>query len=545
MEDLRQLVEICERPIGQVSDETIDSLKPMHLQQLCEVHGLSTYGDAQGLRERLKNFRDKDGEFAPIKIETNGKPPAFPRTQRPPTNLWAATQQPTTNVALGLSTYTAATAASTSVASHEQNGKSHNRAIHRIHLSSIQHNYSVVQSTAAQQQCQVIVVVKADGYGHGAVLTTCHLVEFCGAEAFAVATLEEGVALRKALEEHFSSVMESVERVRPRVRILVLGAPVGYPACFDSYLHYDIELMVSGPEVAASLAQWMKDHDRRKRAEVLRVAESRKEELIGNEALAVNPLMNMVVRQGNNGRDECDNETGEVFEATKPTQQENIDINISEHSVLQTKMNAATLTNVTGHDLAREVRQILIGQKHASISTVVEEGNTRRSSQLSSTPSRTPVDNAPRTNPPKPESNSKNPTLFCGIEDAAKYSRQNEMRVRRLSELGSDTPGKSRRNSGLESDGPLIRKKLRWHALVDSGMGRLGFTTREVGDASRSGSPVESDPKSDCIGPTDDRSEVSSLSSALSRDTVDIIQELYEAEVHEGAAIGEQSIILC
>ena len=116
-----------------------------------------------------------------------------------------------------------------------------NRAIHRINLSSIRHNYNEVQSSAAKQQCDVIVVVKADGYGHGAILTACHLVEHCGASAFAVATLEEGIALRRAFEEKFPTFT--------RERILVLGAPVGYPHCFDTYLHNSIELMVSSSHV--------------------------------------------------------------------------------------------------------------------------------------------------------------------------------------------------------------------------------------------------------------------------------------------------------
>ena len=103
--------------------------------------------------------------------------------------------------------------------------------------------------------------------------------------------------MRRALDEHFALALGTVERIRPRVRILVLGAPVGYPGCFDVYLHYDIEVMVSGAEVAKSLGEWRKDHDGRRRAEVEMVAESRKEELIGNEALSVNPLRSMVVSE--------------------------------------------------------------------------------------------------------------------------------------------------------------------------------------------------------------------------------------------------------
>lgn len=60
----------------------------------------------------------------------------------------------------------------------------------------------MISSAASRQQCGVIVVVKADGYGHGAVETALHLADYCGADAFAVATVDEGVSLRKALNHH-------------------------------------------------------------------------------------------------------------------------------------------------------------------------------------------------------------------------------------------------------------------------------------------------------------------------------------------------------
>ena len=41
------------------------------------------------------------------------------------------------------------------------------RATHRISLSAIRHNYAMMESSANRQRCNVIVVVKADGYGHG------------------------------------------------------------------------------------------------------------------------------------------------------------------------------------------------------------------------------------------------------------------------------------------------------------------------------------------------------------------------------------------
>ena len=76
------------------------------------------------------------------------------------------------------------------------------RVTHKISLSALRHNYSIISSAASRQQCSVICVVKADGYGHGAIETSLHLADHCGADAFAVATVDEGVALRKALNKN-------------------------------------------------------------------------------------------------------------------------------------------------------------------------------------------------------------------------------------------------------------------------------------------------------------------------------------------------------
>lgn len=64
------------------------------------------------------------------------------------------------------------------------------RAVHKIRLSALSHNYSEVESAANRQKCSVIVVVKADGYGHGAIPSAIFLADKIGADAFAVATLE-------------------------------------------------------------------------------------------------------------------------------------------------------------------------------------------------------------------------------------------------------------------------------------------------------------------------------------------------------------------
>uniref|UniRef100_A0A7S4VU19 Alanine racemase N-terminal domain-containing protein n=1 Tax=Ditylum brightwellii TaxID=49249 RepID=A0A7S4VU19_9STRA len=228
------------------------------------------------------------------------------------------------------------------------------RVIHRIQLSSLRHNYNHVSSIANRQQCSVIVVVKADGYGHGAIETAVHLADYCGADAFAVATLEEGIALRKAFmntppgsvyvpgavggavgggvevlrvgraasptpmaasSQPPSSSAPQPPAPRPmntltngatslptmrssKIRILVLGPPINFPRCFDLYYHYDIEVMVSGVEVANSLITWVVEEKKRKLKEVERVAMEAKEEVLRNVQYMVgHPGRNEVVRQ--------------------------------------------------------------------------------------------------------------------------------------------------------------------------------------------------------------------------------------------------------
>ena len=76
------------------------------------------------------------------------------------------------------------------------------RAVHRVSLSALEHNFACVENAANKQRCSVIAVVKADGYGHGAIATALYLADFCGADAFAVATLEEAIHLRRAFDSN-------------------------------------------------------------------------------------------------------------------------------------------------------------------------------------------------------------------------------------------------------------------------------------------------------------------------------------------------------
>ena len=383
------------------------------------------------------------------------------------------------------------------------------RAVHKVRLSALEHNYSEVESVANRQQCSVIVVVKADGYGHGAIPTALYLADKIGADAFAVATLQEGIALRKAIQEtaaaaaattittnnnndnainyYFNlnnklnqtsaatvaatynnnndnitgSIKEQQQQDssmslitstfsdfsaiygtntsgsgggggggnnkkrrslrQAHIRILVLGPPVGFPRCFDDYYHYNIEVMISGPEVAMALYEWVCNTDERKRLQVERAANDLKEKILLNNEhefplLNNNNVNNININNNNN------NNRGSVVIKTKAQQQQqdgssstelstttNTNTNTSNSNnndggeKMQTTTNAitaaanmntnnidnysrtssssthssgsntahqhnipsATLTNVTGSDLAREVREIMKNQKLA------------------------------------------------------------------------------------------------------------------------------------------------------------------------------------
>lgn len=65
-----------------------------------------------------------------------------------------------------------------------------------IDLAALAHNVAVVRRSIPPS-CQIIAVVKADAYGHGALHVAQALLRL-GVTRFGVATLAEGVALRKA-----------------------------------------------------------------------------------------------------------------------------------------------------------------------------------------------------------------------------------------------------------------------------------------------------------------------------------------------------------
>lgn len=72
--------------------------------------------------------------------------------------------------------------------------KNTGRAWLEISLGNLEHNVKVLQG-AMPEGCELMAVVKAGAYGHGAVEVSSHLSER-GVRVFAVATIDEGIELR-------------------------------------------------------------------------------------------------------------------------------------------------------------------------------------------------------------------------------------------------------------------------------------------------------------------------------------------------------------
>lgn len=65
-----------------------------------------------------------------------------------------------------------------------------------ISLNAIEHNYKVIRNKVADDT-KVCCVIKADGYGHGAVELS-QIYEKLGADFFAVSNIDEGIEIRKS-----------------------------------------------------------------------------------------------------------------------------------------------------------------------------------------------------------------------------------------------------------------------------------------------------------------------------------------------------------
>jgi len=273
---------------------------------------------------------------------------------------------------------------------------------------------------------------------------------------------------------------------------------------------------------------------------------------------------------------------------------------------------SATLSNVTGDDLAKEVRAILLNQQAAVAhlqkqkesepfqkkkAAVSRQGSSDKldcevssstddlpsggvhatasaGANTSTTPVQTTCSNSATTQTQQ-QQNAGAPTAttgakrasplarqganiapFRGIEEAAKLSRDRQLaaRARREAEEEARAAEKAQEDDGGDDvivqpnavgahptgsgsarpmPAPIIpqgdqppaqqRKRLRWHALVDSGMGRLGFKP----DAPTKSETTVADTSAAVIKPRKPRYS----------ETIALIKELHDAEVRDNAPL--------
>ncbi|MDD5506615.1 MAG: alanine racemase, partial [Candidatus Omnitrophica bacterium] len=65
-----------------------------------------------------------------------------------------------------------------------------------VNLNNLEHNFRQVKSRL-RPQIKVLVTVKADAYGHG-LIPVSHRLAACGVDYLGVASIDEGIRLRKA-----------------------------------------------------------------------------------------------------------------------------------------------------------------------------------------------------------------------------------------------------------------------------------------------------------------------------------------------------------
>ncbi len=116
------------------------------------------------------------------------------------------------------------------------------RVYAEIDLNAISRNAKNVRKIVGDKT-KIMAVVKADGYGHGAVPVSKRINDI--ADAYAVATIEEAVELRQS----------GIDK-----EILILGY-IMYDY-FDTAIAYDISLTVFTYEMASKMSDYAKLHDK-------------------------------------------------------------------------------------------------------------------------------------------------------------------------------------------------------------------------------------------------------------------------------------------
>lgn len=111
-----------------------------------------------------------------------------------------------------------------------------------ISLNAIEHNYNVIRNKVVDDT-KVCCVIKADGYGHGAVELS-QIYEKLGADFFAVSNIDEGIEIRKS---------------GSKLPIVILGyTPVSEA---ENLAEYDISQAVFSLEYAKELSEKCVEED--------------------------------------------------------------------------------------------------------------------------------------------------------------------------------------------------------------------------------------------------------------------------------------------
>ena len=102
------------------------------------------------------------------------------------------------------------------------------RAWAEIDLSAIKHNFLALKAFAANYDSEVMAIMKANAYGHGAK-RVAPLLERCGAGYFAVATLDEALEL---IDAGIKSKILVLSEIHPSLYDELCGYDNIYPSIF-------------------------------------------------------------------------------------------------------------------------------------------------------------------------------------------------------------------------------------------------------------------------------------------------------------------------
>lgn len=113
-----------------------------------------------------------------------------------------------------------------------------------IDLSALTYNVGVVKNLIAKG-VKILAALKADAYGHGAVMVAKHLVR-CGVEYFGVATLKEAIELRD-------------NGITAKILLLTQLLPVEFP----SLLNYKVIPTIADVTIASRLNGFLKQRKKK------------------------------------------------------------------------------------------------------------------------------------------------------------------------------------------------------------------------------------------------------------------------------------------